>query len=292
MYTQLMEEPDLLFLNLESALFYAACVGAFLLGLYMVEVYFPAERLVDRQLDPGIPPAAFILAPLSVAFSLNILSLISVLRQGLLLPLLLSGQGGDAKDLWQADGSLVLTSTCLAGVAWWAIWRSLQMQVKTFSRTVTRTLICLAILLVGLRRSLILNRIVLFSTVIGAVVITLTRRILAGVSAPKAVLKAALLLCILMSGLFALYSALRGNDTPNEIASDLIQYTISSYNRIPALLSGTLRYPYAGTGVYLVSFLQSNNLFNRIIPIREALRWPDYVDLFKSRNSGQSGGLT
>jgi hypothetical protein len=123
---------------------------------------------------------------------------------------------------------------------------------------------------------------VLFSTVIGAVIITLARRILAGAISAKAVLKTGLLLLALLTGLFVLYSALRGNDTPNEIASDLLQYTISSYNRVPALLSGTLRYPYAGTGVYLISFLESNNLFNRIIPIRETLRWPSYADLVKS----------
>src|ERR1700677_1081798 len=89
-YTRLMEEPDLLFLNIKAAVFYATCVGAFLLGLYLVDVYLPAERLVDRQLESGISAAAFILGPLCVALLLNILSLSSVLRQGVLLPLLLS----------------------------------------------------------------------------------------------------------------------------------------------------------------------------------------------------------
>jgi hypothetical protein len=282
MYTQLVEEPDLLFLNIESALFYAACVAGFLLGLYLVEAYLPAERLVDRQLEPGISPMAFILGPLCVALLLNMLSLISVLRQGILLPLLLSGEGGEAKDLWQADGSLVLTSTCLAGVMWWAIWRSLQLQSKSISRLLTRALIYVAILVVVLSASLMLNRIVLFSTVIGSVVITLSRRIVAGTITGKAVLKTGLLLCALMTAFFVLYSSLRGNDTPNAVTSDLVQYTISSYNRLPALLSGALRYPYAGTGVYLISFLESNNLFNRIIPVREMLKWPSYADLFKS----------
>jgi hypothetical protein len=282
MYTRLMEEPDLLFLNIKAAVFYATCVGAFLLGLYLVDVYLPAERLVDRQLESGISAAAFILGPLCVALLLNIVSLSSVLRQGVLLPLLLSGGGGEAKELWQADGSLVLSATCLAGVVWWAIWRSQQLQVKGISRTATRTLVYLAILVIVLSASLMLNRIVLFSTVIGAVIIALARRILAGTIAAKTVLKAVLLLCVLMTGLFALYSALRGNDSASAVSSDLVQYTISSYNRLPALLSGTLRYPYAGTGVYLVSFLESNNLFNSIMPIREMLRWPSYPDLFDS----------
>lgn len=282
MYSQLMQEPDLLFLNVEAALFYAACVGAFLMGLYLVEVYFPAERLVDKQMPAGISPALFILAPLFVAFFLNVFSLISVLKQGILLPLLLSGDGGKAKELWQADGSLVLTSTCLAGVTWWAIWRSLQLQSKDKGRTPTRVLIWLAILLVVLSASLMLNRVVLFSTIIGSVVVMLARRIVAGTIKSKAVLKTGLLLCVLMAGFFVAYSSLRGNDTPNALASDLVQYTISSYNRLPPLLTGALRYPYAGKGVYLISFLESNNTFNRIIPIREMLRWPSYADLFKS----------
>jgi hypothetical protein len=146
----------------------------------------------------------------------------------------------------------------------------------------TRVLLYLAILIVMLSASLMLNRIVLFSTVIGSVTIILLRRILAGSISAKAVLRTGLVLCALMTGFFVLYSSLRGNDTPNAVASDLVQYTISSYNRLPALLSGTLRYPYGGTGVYLISFLESNNLLNSIIPLREIFNWPNYADLFKS----------
>ena len=282
MYAELMEEPDLLFLNLESALFFAACVASFFLGLYLVDAYLPPERLVDRQLEPGISPTTFILRPLCVALFLNALSLIAVLREGILLPLLLSGEGGEAKELWQADGSLVLSATCLAGVVWWAIWRSMQLQRKGISRTMTRMLLYLALFVVVLSASLMLNRIVLFSTVIGSVTITLLRRILAASVSAKAVLRTGLALCAFIAGFFVLYSSLRGNDTPNAVASDLVQYAISSYNRLPALLSGTLRYPYGGTGVYLVSFLESNNTFNSIIPLREILNWPSYADLFKS----------
>ena len=49
-----MDEPDLVFLNVEAAFFYAICVGAFLLGVYLVDVYLLLERLVDKQLEPGI----------------------------------------------------------------------------------------------------------------------------------------------------------------------------------------------------------------------------------------------
>jgi hypothetical protein len=277
-----MDEPDLIFLNLEAAFFFAICVGAFLLGVYLVDFYFPAGLLVDKQTEPSLSPTTFILGPVFVALILNILSLISVLRQGVLLPLLLSGQGAEAKDLWGADGSLVLSATCLAGVAWWAIWRSQQLQFKGISPRVTRAILYVAILLVVLSASLILNRIVQFSSLIGAVIITLLRRALTGTSTAKGVLKAGLLLCALLIGLFALFSALRGNGTSGAIGTDMAQYTLSSYNRLPALLSGTLRYPYAGKGVYLCRFLESNNLFNRIIPVREMFGWPSYRDVFDS----------
>jgi hypothetical protein len=277
-----MDEPDLMFLNIQTALFYAMCVGAFLLGLYLVGVYVPAVPLVDRQLERGVAPAAFILTPVFVALLLNILSLIPVLREGILLPLLLSGEGSKAKESWDADGTLVLSATCLVGIVWWAIWRSQQLQIRSISRRVTRAVLYVAILFVALSASLMLNRIVLFSTVIGTVIITLTRRSLTGTVAGKAVLRTGLLLCVLIIGLFALYSALRGNDTPKTIASDLAGYSIASYNRLAALLSGTLRFPYGGEGVYLCHFVAFNNLFNRIIPVREMLRWPSFYDVFKS----------
>lgn len=140
-----------------------------------------------------------------------------------------------------------------------------------------------AILVVVLSASVNVNRLVLFSAVVGAVLIILARKILTGTISGKTVLRIGLLLCVLIIPMFAFFSALRGADTPEAITTDLAAYTISSYNRLAALLSGTLRFSYAGTGVYcLWGFLPFNNLFNRIIPVRELLKWPSYYDLFDS----------
>ena len=281
-YSRIIDEPDLMFFNLEEAFFYVLCVGAFLLGVYLFDIYIPSGPLIDKQTKPGISPTAFVLAPVLLALVLNTLSLISVLREGVLLPLLLSGEGAEVKETTGAEGSLVLSATCLSGVVWWAIWRSQQLQVKGNSRRMTQAILCVAVLFAVLSAVLFLNRGVLFSALVGSVIIALTRGLLTGAIGGKVILKTSVILCPLVIVVFVLVSALRGADTSDAIASDLAGYTIASYNRLAGLLSGTLRYPYAGTGVYLSGFLTYNNLFNRIIPVREMLGWPSLYDVFKS----------
>jgi hypothetical protein len=282
LYTELMQEPDLLFLNIPSALFYAACVTGFFVGLYLVDSYFPTERLTDPEPRPSISQTAFVLGPLCTALVMNLFSLASVLREGVLLPLLLSGAGGEAKDLWMADGSLVLTSTCLAGVVWWAIWRSAHLHANRISRFAIRGIIYFSIVVVVLSASLILNRIVLFAIVLGSVVIALSRGALTGRVSGKTILKSGLLAGVVLVLLFVFYSSLRASSETDGPTSDLVQYTISSYNRLPPLLSGDLRYPFAGRGVYLAGFLQSNNTLNSVVPFREIFQWPTYSELFQS----------
>src|SRR5450759_2552024 len=49
-YKYLMDEPDLIFLDVPSASFYALCVGAFLLGVWLVDTYVPSEPRVDENI--------------------------------------------------------------------------------------------------------------------------------------------------------------------------------------------------------------------------------------------------
>jgi hypothetical protein len=45
-------------------------------------------------------------------------------------------------------------------------------------------------------------------------------------------------------------------------------------------VNGVLRYPFAGRGLYLSSFAAYNHTFNRILPLRTMMNWPDYVEVW------------
>jgi len=78
-----------------------------------------------------------------------------------------------------------------------------------------------------------------------------------------------------------------------DMSRDLVSYTIASYNRSSALMSGKLSYPYAGHGIYLFSFLGFNNALNAVIPFREILNWPSFMDYWQSEFSAvTSAGLS
>jgi hypothetical protein len=48
------------------------------------------------------------------------------------------------------------------------------------------------------------------------------------------------------------------------------------------VVGGAMRYPYGGSGVYLSNFLAYNNFFNHIIPLRNLMGWPEYLELWNS----------
>jgi hypothetical protein len=282
MFKRLMDEPDLMFLDVDSALFYAMCVGTFLLGVFLVDAYLPSGLLIDKRLEPCISPTAFILGPILVAVVWSITSIVSVLRHGVLLPLLLSGEGAAAKETPDAQGRLELSVTCLTGVIWWAIWRYQQLKMRGISGVVIRLFLSLAIVSALVSCSLSVDRGGPMMITVGSATIFVLRKMLRHELNARVVFKVGAVLLVLCVICFALFGVLRGVNGPEAMVSSFVVYSISSYNRLSALLSGKLRYPYGGTGVYLSGFLASNNLFNSLVPVREMLRWPSFYDVWRS----------
>jgi hypothetical protein len=90
-----------------------------------------------------------------------------------------------------------------------------------------------------------------------------------------------------------LFSALRGGSVEH-LLGDLMSYSISSYNRLSAVVHGRIVYPYSGRGIYLWSFLGFNNMLNAVIPFREWFHWPSFLQVWQSEfdatsNAGLNG---
>lgn len=281
-YKGLFDEPDLIFLDVNSALFYAACVGAFLLGVFLIDAYLPLGPLIDTGLELAISPTTFIICPVLVALLVNILSTVSVLRKGVLLPLILSGEGAAVKEYLEVGVTLMLPITCLTGVIWWAVWRYQQLKVSGTSGVVTRLFLYLAIISALVSVSLTLDRPTLMPIILGLAIIVLLRKMLRHELNARVVVKMIGLVLVPCVVGFVLFAVIRGVNGSEAIGSNLAGYLMPSYNRLSALLSGKLRYPYGGTGLYLSNFVAFNNLFNSLVPVHEMMKWPSFVEMAHS----------
>jgi hypothetical protein len=281
-YLYFMNEPELIFLDVRSIAFYALCVGAFLLGVALVDRLSPSKSFNENRIKTSIPPAIFILMPLLLALGLNIRSIISVIRDGELVSLLLDGKGGEVKEALSAQGSLVLSGTSLMGVLWWATWRYQQLKLKGMSRWLTRVVLYVATCSTVFSAYLKLGRCEMMPVIAGLAVILFLRKLVANEVTRGFMLKFSGVLALSTLVLFIVFIVPRGADNADKIGAEVVACTVASYNRLSAVLAGNLRYPYGGTGVYLSGFLPFNNLFNSIVPLREIFNWPTFYDVWMS----------
>src|ERR1035437_8985257 len=113
----------------------------------------------------------------------------------------------------------------------------------------------------------------------GIAIVYLLRKSVRGETGSTFLVKFGVIFASIVLTLFLLASFVRGT---TDLTKDVFTYTIASYNRLSALLSGRLRYPYGGRGIYLFSFLGYTNMLNMVIPLRDMLRWPSFMDYWQS----------
>lgn len=285
LYTTYLEERDLLFLDPASMLFYTLCVGAFIIGLSVVATFFPAAFAPLARLKTRLPEPAFLLLPIAVGSAFTLVS-IGLLLQGnpALVGLILLQQGSQIKDTLDVRQPLGLSSMWLLGICWWAMWRYRQVELRSrWSRWVISLSIAAGILLVLISASLKLARGELIPVVAGCALLYLVQHTSEGRWSTRTALKAALVLTVGAIALFTLMSLARGSEDMDAFVSALLGYTVSSYNRLAALVNGRLHYPYTGRGLYFSSFVSFNSSLNSFLPVSEFMHWPSYADMWDSQ---------
>ncbi len=279
-YSYYMDEPSYMFMDFGALAFFLLCAGSFICGVWLIGIVFPVQAFADDKLESTFSPTAFLLAPLTLGLTLSLLSNFIIVKNNPSLLFLLFAQGGaELKSEIQLGGSFNLTHTFLIGLVWWVSWRCDDLNIEGVSRFWIKVVQYVAIASVVLSAMLKLGRGELMPVVAGLVVIYMLRK------ARKKQVNTAFLLKIgvgsaaAVLGLFLLFSYIRNSI---DLSRDLIAYSLASYNRLSALMAGKLHYPYAGHGIYLVSFLGFNNALNSIIPFRDILGWPSFMDYWQS----------
>jgi len=284
-YTTYLEERDFLFLDPASMLLYLLCVVAFMAGVAVIDSFFPSFFAPLTSIKTRLPAPAFLLLPIAIGSAFTLAS-IALLLQGnpTLVGLILLEQGSQIKDTLDVRQPLGLSSMWLLGICWWAMWRYHQVEMRSrWSRWIVGLSVAVGILLVLVSASLKLARGEMIPVVVGCALIYIVQRISAGRWSTRAFVNATAILTVGIVVLFTLMSLVRGSEDLNSFVSGLLAYTVSSYNRLAALVNGRLHYPYTGSGLYLSSFVSFNASLNSVLPISQLMHWPSYADMWDSQ---------
>jgi hypothetical protein len=295
-YTHYMHEPDLMFLDPATILFYTLCVGAFVAGVWFFEKLFPLGPFVERKLEVRISPTTFLLIPLAVAVAITALSSVLLVKNNpLLVVMLLAQQAGGLRGTdgggLEFGGTLRSAALFLIGIIWWTLWHYYQSGLQGWGRRAVKLGLFLAVLTVFISATLTVSRQPFVAVVSGMAILYLLRKVFIGQLSWSLVGRIG---CVVVFGgafFFFMVSWLRGGTDENSQVDALVGYTIASYNRMAALLAGRLHYQYSGKGIYFSNFVLFNDTFNRFIPFGKLMNVPDYFDWWTSEFSavGRAG---
>jgi len=296
-YSSYIQEPDRMFLDPFTCLFFFVCVAAFVGGMKITNFLSPGSWTAARRVEKTDSPFLFIGVPLVLGSLYCAAALIQIGANLNVLALLASQQGQSIKDYAAAGGTgaaglLAHGPEMLIGILWWSAYRLQQMQLAASAKTILALLWGIGFVLSALTSIASVSRTELISLLIGLLVIYMFSRQEKG----KLTVKSGFILGSIAAGfilaLFLALSFLRGGITSQLLIGSLIGYAISSYNRLASVLHGDLNYIFAGHGVYLFMYLQGEPTLNGIFHYREALHWPAFLDLFHSEfSSNELSGL-
>jgi hypothetical protein len=212
---------------------------------------------------------------------LNAVSIVQVIaNEPQLLYWILNAQGSLVKEAAGSEGTLILTGTLSMGLFWWGIWRAPEVTwtgIWKFLKPLAFTASAIGITLSAVLK---LGRGEIMPFIAGTAILFVVRQARRGLMTTRKLIAAGATTALLTIAIFAGASMLRGAENAEDDVAQVARYTLASYNRQAALLSGRLVYPTEGTGVYLSTFVSSNRSFNALFPIQTLMRWPSSYDVW------------
>jgi oligosaccharide repeat unit polymerase len=280
LYSHYMQEPDLMFLDPATILFYSLCVASFVAGLMLVDWLFPAS-FSDPGLTTRIGPALFLLIPLALGIAANALSIYLLMKQvPNIILLLISQQGEDLKETLAlyVEGNFALAPLLLTGITWWALSRYSGLHLRGWRKMIVICFLVIAILSVIISSALTLIRSLLMLIVCSLAILYVLRRTVKKRVSGRFILGGGVAIVLSICLLFSAFSFLRGSNNLADQLNLIMGYTGASYNRLAGIVNGTVRYPYGGHGMYLSTVITHTHR----LPFNRALNPPDGSEVWGS----------
>jgi hypothetical protein len=296
LYTQYINEPDLMFLEPFTLIFYSGCVAAFLVGVRASRFFgAPARGNAGRDVFAS-SPLLYLLPPLMAAAAFAAVYLIKMGGKINFVSLLASQQGNAIKAVGGAgqmsEGRWDESVPLLTVVLWWSLFRALQLRLKGVAKAIFFALFLLSTALGILIGVATVNRANLMPIILGIIIVyVFPRTRTTNAKIVRLALTAAMGAAGTV-GTFLFLSFLRGALGLNLLVTGLLGYTIVSYNRMTALLTGVMHYAYEGRGVYLNPFLLSDEKVNYLFHLAYRFGWPTSLALWQTEfSSTTAAGL-
>lgn len=297
-YTYFMQEPDLMFLDPPTILFYTLCVLSFLGGAWLIGWMFPCS-FVNRKLETRIWATLFLVVPLAMGIAATLATVVFlILQHPDAIILLFAQQGSQVKDTvtLESAGSLLIAPIVLAAIIWWAYWRSFDFGLRGWKKGLVRFALTVAVLSEFAIATLLLSRGILMMAAFGLAILYTVRKCAKNAVSFRFVLGFGISIATCVILLFFSFSFLRGTSSLDILVRVYLGYTVAAYNRLAAVVNGNLRYPFAGRGLYLSGFVSFSHALNRVVPLASVMNWPDILDVWGSEfgavtRSGLDGNL-
>jgi hypothetical protein len=287
LYTSYVHEPDLMFLDPLLLVYFSSCVAFFLFGVRASRFLGIAAKEVPVATIASRNPLFFFAIPLILATAAGAIYLALLGGKIDFIALLASKQGSAIKNAYNV-GQLSVggrwrdTPEILMAVLWWSTYRAHQMALRGFLKVLVYVLIGVALAVAAATGIATAGRDYLVPLLIGLLVIAAYNSVRSTQTSLRriAFLTVGGLLSLVV--LFSVMQYLRGFLAVNLVIESQIGYTISSYNRMAALLGGTMHYQYGGRGVYLFPYLLGDNMVNKVLGLNGLFGWPDLLQLWQS----------
>lgn len=271
-YTHYMQEPDLMFLDPATILLYTLSVTAFIAGAIFIQWLFP-QKAGRCILTPKVSPSLFLLLPLLCSVAVTVAAVVALVKSNPILLAALMSQKSGVKETMESDavGRIILIPLQLAGVTWWTYSRYKLLEMRVRGRRAVKLVLLVALLTLLTSAVCMLNRSILMIPLCGLVILYVEAHNSTSGKSMAPLLKTGAIAAICVPLLFMAFSFLRGTKGWDDQVNALLGYTIAGYNRMAAVVNGQMRYPFAGSGVYLSSIVAHNSF----LPFSKTLDMPD-----------------
>jgi oligosaccharide repeat unit polymerase len=225
------------------------------------------------------------LVPLLIGILATVLTLFTLIAyHPEIIVLLLAQQGEEVKEsaMFDIATSVYLAPLILTAIVWWAYWRLPEFALRGWRSGIVKLALVVAVLSEMATATLIMSRGILMMTLCGLTILLVIRRSAQNKMSWRFILATGLGFVICAALLFVLFSFIRGTDNSEDQVRNLVGYTVAPYNRLAAVVNGNMRYPFAGRGLYLSSFVAFNHTFNRFVPVSGWMNWPDQLEVWGS----------
>jgi len=293
-YTYYMHEPDYVFLDLETLIYFASCVLMFLLGS-------KASSLLGALPDYGVPinkvvtstPIMFLGIPIIATTIPSIIYLVQMGGKINLLALIMSQQGEEIKYALSAGqldvgGKWHMAPLALTAVLWWSFYRSGELKLEG-SRKWGFRLMFLTGLAVDLYAYIAtVDRTSLMPLLLGLMAVSIYKKSRASQVSLRKMLGPLIGGVTGVGATFAALQFLRGARAFDIFVTSMMGYSIAPYNRLKVLLDGDMHYLNEGTGQYLAPYLLGEGFIPRTLGFKVFFGWPDQVTQWRSEFSANA----